>query len=56
MLRTQEGQWVHGVCALYTPGVSLAAAEGAEDAASWLAVGVPALLMVSKGKGTKLEG
>ena len=44
MLRTQEGQWVHGVCALYTPGVSLAAAEGAEGAASWLAVGVPALL------------
>lgn len=44
MLRTQEGQWVHGVCALYTPGVSLAAAEGAEDAASWLAVGVPGLL------------
>lgn len=44
MLRTQEGLWVHGVCALYTPGVSLAAAEGAEDAASWLAVGVPAVL------------
>jgi len=44
MLRTHEGQWVHGVCALYTPGVSLAAAEGAEDAASWLAVGVPAVL------------
>ena len=44
MLRTQEGRWVHGICALYTPGVSLAAAEGAQDAASWLAIGVPAVL------------
>ena len=44
MLRTREGQWVHGICAMYTPGVSLAAANGAEGDASWLAVGVPAVL------------
>ena len=41
MVATLEGQWVHGVCALYVPGVSLVA-ESTSD--TWLASGVPALL------------